>query len=178
MFDSNGHFTSILTQSRVAKYIANRSVELGEFGRLQIKDLPIVSKNITKIKEGERLINAFLTIYSHNVTGVAVVDEKDNIIGNVSLSDFKDIGFRVDQFPKLFIPISSFLNKKDEGRNVPKLVWTDNTTTLSDMLIQLRNEGVHRIYIREDKESPTGVVTMTDIMNLFCKALKSQAYDR
>jgi len=178
VFDSSGQFTSILTQSRVARYISNRSLELGEFGRIEIRNLPIISKNLKTINENERLINAFLTIYSHNVTGIAVVDEENKIVGNISLSDFKDIGFRVDQFPKLFIPISTYLKKKNEGRNVPKLVWAKDTTSLNDLLTQFRIDGVHRIYITEERGDPIGVVTMTDVMVLFASVLGSQEYDR
>lgn len=106
------------------------------------------------------------------------MDEENKIVGNISLSDFKDIGFRVDQFPKLFIPISTYLKKKNEGRNVPKLVWAKDTTSLNDLLTQFRIDGVHRIYITEERGDPIGVVTMTDVMVLFASVLGSQEYDR
>lgn len=173
VIDSFGRFSSVITQSRIIRYLAYRSMELGELGERSIDGLSIISKDLVTIDSNEKLVDAFLKIYTYDVSGLGVVDKNGKLIGNVSASDFKDIGFSAGMFKKLFIPIESFLNRKIEGESVPKLVWSYKTTHLSDILYKLRSNRVHRVYILDENDEPYGVVTMTDILNLFNSVLQN-----
>jgi len=173
VIDSFGRFSSVITQSRIIRYLAYRSMELGDLGEMDIDSLSVISKDLITIDCNEKLVDAFLRIYTYDVSGIGVVDKNGKLIGNVSASDFKDIGFSAGMFKKLFVPIESFLNRKIEGENVPRLVWAYKTTHLSDVLYKLRSNRVHRVYILDENDEPYGVITMTDILNLFNTMLQN-----
>lgn len=150
-------------------------MELGELGDKEIRNLPLMSTNLITIYSHERLLDAFLKIYNYNVSCVGVINEDGKIVGNISISDFKDIGFSAGMFQKLFIKCSEFLDRKIEGQDLPKLIWTLPTSTFREVLFKLRVNGIHRVYVVDSEDSmyPEGVITLTDIMNLFGEALKS-----
>lgn len=175
VIDAQGRFSSVITQSRITRFLANRSMELGELGDKEIRNLPLMSTNLITIYSHERLLDAFLKIYNYNVSCVGVINEDGKIVGNISISDFKDIGFSAGMFQKLFIKCSEFLDRKIEGQDLPKLIWTLPTSTFREVLFKLRVNGIHRVYVVDSEDSmyPEGVITLTDIMNLFGEALKS-----
>jgi len=173
VIDSFGRFSSVITQSRIVRFLAFRNMELGELGDVTIDGLSIVSKDLVTINGTEKLVDAFLKIYTHDISAVGVVDTNGKIIGNVSVTDFKDIGFSAGMFKKLFITIDKFLDRKIEGQNIPKLVWAYKTTHLNDVLYKLRSNRVHRVYILDENDEPYGVITLTDILNLFNSLLQT-----
>jgi len=175
VIDSQGRFSSIITQSRIVRFLANRSMELGSLGDQEVRNLPLMSTNLVTIYSYERLLDSFLKIYNYNISCVGVIDEEGKLIGNISITDFKDIGFSAGMFQKMFITNSQFLNRKIEGQDLPHLIWCYPKTSLRDVLFKLRVNGIHRVYIvdSEDTMFPEGVITMTDILNLFGEAIST-----
>jgi len=168
VIDSRGRFSSVITQSRIVRFLANRSMELGELGMKTIQDLNISSPLEVTVTTDDRLIDAFLKIFNAGVSGVPVLNSASRIVGNISISDLKDIGFSAEMFRKLFITCGVFLDNKIEGQHFPKLIWTYSDTRFSDVLFKLRITGVHRVYVVKSPDMIcTGVITMTDILRLF-----------
>jgi len=168
--DSFGRFSSVLTQSRVVRFLANRSMELGAIGDMTLSGLGLDSPaaKLIFVKSDDKVLDAFLAIYNQRVSGTAVLDNTGRIIGNISISDLKDIGFAAGMFRKLYQNVGSFLERKVEGQDVPKLVWTYSSSPLRDVLYRLRANGIHRCYLVEnDSMKPAGVITLTDILRVF-----------
>lgn len=146
-------------------------MEIGDLGYKRIDELGIMSDFMVTVKDTDRLIDSFLTIYREGVSGVAVLNSQNRIVGNISLSDLKDIGFAAGMFRKMFIPNYEFINRKIEGQDLPKLVWTYGSSIFKDVLYKLRVNGVHRVYVVQEDMIPRGVITLTDILRLFNTSL-------
>jgi len=167
--DSMGRFSSVLSQSRLVRFLANRNLEMGSLGDFSVQSLGLgTSGKLVTIRHDEKILNAFMKIYEEHVSGVGVLDDNGRIVGNISVSDLKDVGFTGDMFGKVYETAKVFLRRKIEGLGIPKLVWTYNTSPLRDVLYRLRANGIHRVYIvNTENMYPRGVVTLSDILTLF-----------
>lgn len=159
---------SVLSQSRLVRWLTNRpEKELGSLTSQRVMSLPIGSENVIKVNQNSSLIDALMTIRNKNISGVAVVDEKDKLIGNVSMSDIKSIGSKGEFIKVLNIPCKEFIMSKIEGHPVPRLVSLKDTATLYDVLEMMKNTHVHRVYIVSNDNTIKRVITLTDILKLF-----------
>lgn len=166
--DPAGRFSSVITQSRIVRFLANRSLELGAMGMKTVSELNIAAPLTVTVRHNERVLDAFLKIFNFGISGVPVLNEQNRIIGNISISDIKDIGFSAQMFRKLFVTCEQFLDSKIIGQSLPRLIWAYNTSYFSDVLAKLTMNGVHRIYIVKSYDMICdGVITLTDILRLF-----------
>lgn len=166
--DNEGHLTSILTQTRLLRYLANRAGELGPLASVSIKRLGLGNNPVIGIKHTEPVINAFLKIYQYNVGGVAVFDDEERIIGNISISDLKDVGYSLDMFRKMFIKANQFIRRKIEGADVPRVVWVTKDSDIEDILNKFRQHWIHRVYITDPKtRKAVDVISASDMISIF-----------
>ena len=109
-----------------------------------------------------------MKMYNLNVSGVAVVDDTDTVVGNISVSDLKDIGYGANMFRRLYVSSGTFLNRKVEGGLVPKLVYANRSTTIKEVVERYRDNRIRRVYVvTAGFHKPLGVITLTDVMSTF-----------
>jgi len=126
------------------------------------------NRPVATIPRSSRTIDAFVTMYTENVTGLAVVDEANQVVGNMSLSDLKEMEYSAQMFRGLYIPVSEFILRKRLPYTRSSLVWVDKYDTIMEVLNKFRKHRVHRVYILDlGSKIPTGVISLTDIMYLF-----------
>lgn len=166
--DEGGHLTSILTQTRLVRYLSNRAHEMGKITEIPLRRFGLGNNPVIGIDENEPVINAFLKIYQYNIGGIAVFNKDKHIIGNISISDLKDIGYSLDMFRKMFVKANQFISRKVEGSDVPKLVWSTREGNIKEILGRCRAHWIHRVYII-DSETRKGidVISASDIISLF-----------
>jgi len=166
--DSEGHLTSILTQTRLVRYLANRVNEIGPITNIPIERLGLGNNPVIGIKHTEPAINAFLKIYQYNIGGVAVFNDEDKIIGNISISDLKDVGFSLDMFRKMFVKAKQFLYRKVEGADVPRVVWVSKQSSITELLNKFKQHWIHRIYMLDPKtRKAVDVISASDMISIF-----------
>jgi len=154
--------SSILSQSDVIRFLLDvmnlkKNDELVDVGAKPVDHFDLVPGLVVSIKAENRLLTAFEVIIANNVNGIAVVDEKGELKGNLSASDFK--GFTEKNFYDLDAP----LEKVIAGQ---KPVTCRRDTTLHDVLRLYMNYRIHRVYIVDEHNRPIGIVSMTDVMKI------------
>jgi len=124
-------------------------------------------------------------MYQQDVSGVAVINPNSELVGNISVSDLKDIGYSLTVFHTLYVPCRQFLARKIEGSSpetplhlsltfsqkgmeVP-LVYVMKSTPLSAVMEKFKFHQIRRVYIVESPSNlrPLGVITHTDVLELF-----------
>lgn len=118
------------------------------------------------IENSQPLIKAFATILRNGITGVAVVDSQQKILGNISASDMK--GMSVSNFWKLDYKIDDLL--QDSYYRMPPLRFSPQTP-LSDIISEMATKKVHRVYIVDEQQRPQVAVTMSTVINILAKNL-------
>jgi CBS-domain-containing membrane protein len=117
-----------------------------------------------------------------------IVDKKNKVLGNVSLSDIKVtylalscvlqlhltllqiIGKRGNEFMTLHLPVLEFLKASGQERPYPIITYNkhDHFKSILDKLVTFR---VHRIYYTDEQGCLLGVVSLTDVIKFiaaFC----------
>jgi CBS domain-containing protein len=125
------------------------------------------------INANELALNAFLRIRDAKVSGIPIVDPDlgGRMIGNISASDIKEIGWSAEFFNKLFMSSKDFARHCDAAREarkqLPRVVWCRPDFSLFQVLLMLRQYKVHRVYVLDDRGAPAQCITMTDILKIF-----------
>lgn len=165
VIDSFGKLISFITKSNIIEFLSQQNMELGALGDKDLDYLSLISKDIITVEKDEKAINAFHKIYTHGISGVGVIDEKCNIIGNISFPDLELMGFSNDIFKSLCMPTEEFLRIKEKHRT--KVIKTLKSSSLREMLSNLREGTVQRIYVLTKDDLLYGVIPLTSIIFLF-----------
>jgi len=173
VFDINGNFVNVLTQHMLVQWLAQRSFEeIGQLSSKSIQTLRLGLQRVIRVHKNTALLHAFMRMHDVNVSGVAVVDDFNRVIGNISTTDFQEIGSGVINFRKLYLSCETFLNQKLQGKNTPQLLYVHKDQSVRDVLDIFYRYKIHRVYIVErDTFAPVGVISDGDIILLFANAL-------
>ena len=97
------------------------------------------------------------------VGALGIVDTNGELVGTLSASDVR--GMQEQDLPQLFLPVMTFLRKR--GINNRKPIFVGIESTLEEVIKEMLDGRVHRVWICSDDKKPIGVVTMTDIVRLW-----------
>jgi len=181
--DNSGNMISIITQSRIIQLIASLVDEVPSCKR-SIRELGLGFKKVLAVREDQIVYKAFRSMVGRKVTCLAVVNEEDKLVGNLSVTDFKLAGYRSQYWNYLGYPVADYLKELSSKsavhlRSSPFYSWGRNPKTDSpvQLVISVRPEDslgmvikyitffrVHRVYIVDDEHRPLGVITLTDLL--------------
>jgi len=174
--NSNGEFTSILTHYRFAQWLDNHSNEMGDFTNMSVGQFQLGYKKVHRMHQSRRVIDIFLQMKNLGVSGLAIVNDEIKLVGNISVSDLKDIGGNAQNFITLWADATTFINSREYGANVPKLVYVTPHNTIKEVLSRLHTYGIHRVYVVENNTHyPIGVISCADIISFFWAGLLGAA---
>jgi len=160
----DGEVIGVVSQSDVVRLLSKNIPTISQTANKTISELGLNTNFVVTIKNDATLIEAFNLILTSGVSGIAVVNFSDgSLINNLSASDMRGLTeqsfFRLEvQLHQLFAGISK----------MPPVTCRPNAH-LSDVLKQIESTGVHRVYIVDDHNRPTGVIALTDILRLFSR---------
>jgi len=172
--NEEGQITGLVTQSAVVAYIAKQDL-LKHKKDKSLEQLQLGLKPILSISYKERAINGFRKLHKEKVSGLAIIDDDSKIFSNLSGKDLrvirgKDPLFKDShdyQFNRLMLPIHEFLSiERMNDINARSPIFSCGTNeTLCSCLSKIISLKVHRIYIRDEKSFPAGVISLRDIIN-------------
>jgi len=166
-------FSSILTQYTVVEWIASRPVEeIGELASKTVDTFKLGYRDVIRVNHRRTILEAFLYMDGIGVSGIAVSDDNDRLIGNISATDLRDIGFGAENFRILYSDCASFIEHKQKTNKIPKLVAVNRDSTIKEVLDKFGGHHIHRVYVvEEDSNLPVGVISDGDIIALFATAI-------
>jgi len=165
--DNDGTLLTIITQSHIIRLINDHLDHLGDLPSQSIRQLGIGYRKVVTVKHDSVTLEAFKKIAEESVSGVGVVDDNGNIIGNVSATDLKLIGHNGELLSLLQSPVESFLEVikgTNEGVERGSVVSVCSDDTFGDVIRRVVLHRVHRIYI-VDNLKPVGVFSLSDILS-------------
>jgi CBS domain-containing protein len=161
---SDGQITNILTQTAMLEVIANNLGSFEAITKLPISELGLgLTHAVFSVTLEDSTWEAFRVMHEKNVSAVAVLDEKGAIIGNISAVDVSNKILDPAQFATLSKPISAFFVK---GLAINTVKPTD---TLEHVIRTFQATRVHRLYVVDGNNKPTGVVALRDVLAQFVR---------
>jgi len=122
-------------------------------------------QKLVTISSQHSALEGFRRMFRQGVAAVAVVDESGVIVGNLSSSDIRD--FDLEHLNDCAdMKVITYLKKFNLLREV---VACSPTESLEEVIKKLINGKVHRVWVVNLKNIPVGLITMTDVINLFAR---------
>jgi CBS domain-containing protein len=163
--DRNQILKNLITQSRIVSLV--NMMEAPILGK-SLQDLNVGTRNVVTIRNTETAYKGFQTMISKKISGLAVVNETGELLGNLSVADIKLVGWNADYWNLLGLSIKEYLQQLashpksvirdynfftvDKPQNV--ILKVRPSDKLSDVVKMMRFFRVHRIYIvGEDKKT-------------------------
>jgi len=163
ILNDQNQLVSVFSQSFMLNYITESDSKIGTKLNKPISECTHFFKPVATVQEYTLTINAFNEMVSKNITGVAVVSEKNQIIGSLSLRDLKEIVDQKEMFKILFKNVKDFLKDLDNERP-RKIITVQKEDTLKMAIDNLKIMKVHRIFIVDKQSNPIGVISLKDIL--------------
>jgi CBS-domain-containing membrane protein len=130
-----------------------------------VKELPeLVTRKIFDMKDNEVAITGFQRMANEGVSSLAIIDKDGCFVSNLSQSDLR--GLTSNLIQRVRMPVLDFLKEAHQGA-VPPVVGINEETPLCDVMTKMLESKVHRVWILDSNNKPTGVISMTDVIRLF-----------
>jgi len=172
ILDENNTVMGMLSQSDILKFVCSEIENLGKLAKLTLEQLQfqIGVRFVVKVTTDSPVIKALELMDSAHVTAVAVVDSNDsnNLVANLSASDIK--GLQTNLFSTLTLPIYQYF-ALNSGMFKP-VMTCKLSSTIETIVLKLIMFRMHRLWVIDDKDTPIGVITLTDVMKLLAKAVE------
>jgi len=166
VLDSSGELITLITQSQIVSIIHKHMKELGPITHKTVNEmeLGLCMGEIVSVPLTALAIDAFKLMHSKGVSAVAVVNEKNELVGNISASDLKQIGYDAKMFSKLYLKIDEFMKHIPPNDVFNGPICVQKTATYEEVVEKLQLAQVHRIYVVGNDKKPIGVISQLEIL--------------
>jgi len=172
VLDDNLKPLSILTQSRMIRLAATMMENIPN-AKKTISELGLDKKSqIQAVDENFPALEAFKQMIENKVCAVAVVTSSGEIVGTISETDIRQVGFNLKFFFYLSLTCKGYLEHVriyDSTRTVPSNVdpiCVKPTSTIEDVIKTLNYYSIHRVFVIDQNRKPIGVVSASDVMSV------------
>ena len=167
----SGELVSLVTQSQVVQVLYPHISEFA-FASRTVGELQLGYRQTGTVSTNVATKEAFKKLHANRFDGLAVTDEKDALVGNISLSDLSLIGYDGSMFKRLMWPLSKFL----EGRlakphshkakhGLAGILSVSPQDTILAVFEKFHQTEVHRLYV-EQQGKLLGVILLGDLLRL------------
>ena len=169
VIDGSGELVSLLSQSRITQFLSQHMLKF-----------PIVNKSIGELSLGLRphiicvkatdlTVSAFHAMRKNRVSGVGVVDDSGALIGVLSVTDLRSVGYDDQLFRRLYTTVGDFIaTAQNANAAKPRTVITVKLNNSVAQVFELFNKyGIHRLYVVDAENRPIGVISLGDLLKLF-----------
>lgn len=173
--DSDGAVAAIISQAQILKFL-NANLDKLDGVSQTLEEANIGSTTMVVGHDTQNAITSFATMIGIGISHLALVSEDGMLLGNLSVKDIKGI---VDGgFPNLTKPVIEYVNiirRMTIDEKAP-VIHVDKSETVGRTIQRLVATKLHRIYLtsstggkspRGVRYTPTGVVSIRDILSLF-----------
>ena len=171
----SGELVSLLTQSQVVA-VLHPFIKDFSFATMTVGDLKLGYRQTGSVSLTMPTKDAFKKLHSARFDGLAVTDEKDALVGNISVSDLSLIGYDGSMFKRLMWPLSKFLegrlakpNSHKAKHGLAGILSVSPQDTIQAVFDKFHQTEVHRLYIEQNGKL-LGVILLLDLLRLVCEA--------
>jgi len=164
--DAEGTLVNFLTQSALVDYLSKNISKLGDCVDKSVGEVLLGCKPVVKVNINRNAIDAFKLMAEHKVSAIAVVDDDNHLISNLSARDIRTIATDQKVISGLFTPIRNFLLAVYSERvlETSPAISCSTKDTLGVVLRKLAVSKVHRVYVVDNSHSVIGVISLSDIL--------------
>jgi len=153
----------LLSQSDLVSFL-HRNIH--KFGSAKDKTVQeaFKKKQVHTITTKRSALDGFQTMRLQQVSAVPVIDDNGALLATLSGSDLR--GFCYEKMADVLLPILEFLNLQHGGAVKPSITCK-STDSVGHVIEQFVSNHVHRLWVVDDNNHPTGVVSLGDVALYF-----------
>jgi len=171
IIDEDRRLVNLITQSQVIDFVAQNLDLMGPRKNKPLSEIPELFHFVEKILSDQEVIESFKLMEKKNVSGIAVVNAEDVLVGVISTKDLKGIAIDGKWASRLFLTLDAYfqevLTEYPNTRRPSDPVFVSPNDTLGTVIQLIHTNKVHRVFICDEKKRPIGVVGLKEI----CKEL-------
>jgi 5'-AMP-activated protein kinase regulatory gamma subunit len=175
VIDNDGKVVNLITQSVILDILENNSPEMGPVVNSKISELEAIHPQVITITEkGNTVMDAFTLLTKNRISAVPIVNEKNQIVGTVSVKDIRMIAKEKAVIKVLYQTLTAFLEATRKDFDTPnKPITVKSDVTLKTVIKNMCENRIHRLYVTDADNKVTGVVSITDVIRVVLKHLEA-----
>ncbi|KAF9580787.1 cell separation during budding [Lunasporangiospora selenospora] len=175
VMDSAGDLTGILSQSSTLDYLMRHLSEFPQLQPMMQQTLQqcglLTNTKVLSVKADDKVLDALITMSTHSVSSLAVLDDQGILLGNISMTDIQYI-MRNLKASWLWLSSFQFMSKirlergVETGEDQYPVLDVNSKSTFGYTLSKLQATKVHRLWVVNDSGAVVGVVSLTDVFRI------------
>jgi len=164
---------NLVTQSGIIAFLSANVTKLGDIANKTVEELNLGTHPVIAIHANKTAMEAFQLMHEAKVSAVAVVDDQHRLIANIGVKDFRTLVKGGESFFGLLkLNIRQFLVKMHENEIdiINPGICCSNKAKVAVVVGKLAVTRIHRIYIVDNHDTPTHVVSLFDVLKVFADA--------
>jgi len=173
---------TIITQSMFISWIRQHKSLLGSLRTVLVSDIVDELKDdCVCVHQDKKTINAFNTMASKKISGVAVVDDEGLLVTGISIRDLRTVGTSGEFFHRLYRSIKEFkkLAREEHSILAPRTHYSKKQVprkglcvalddTFENVLDKMYDGNIHRVFVVEDtsRPKPLKVISQVDMLRM------------
>jgi CBS domain-containing protein len=139
-----------------------------QIARLMAYDIAVLLDSIRTpilIESKTNLLEGLEKMMDSNVSALGMVNDKGELVGNLSSSDLKGLRFSDKDFSIFEMSITEFLKSYSPLSLEP--VTVVSSAKFSDLFELIVEKKIHRIWVVDADKKPTHLISLTDVLRYF-----------
>eukprot|EP01133_Synstelium_polycarpum_P007977 gene7977-9372_t len=171
------HIVNLVTQSAITSFLAKNIDKLGPWVNSSLRELGFKEKPVISINYHKRALEAFQLMAQNRVNGIAVTDEKNQILANISARDLKELLNETRIFENLYLSVGEFISKvrMQDYKAVHPSICSSMDEPLQKLITRMAAAKIHRVYILDDDRKPIGVISLHDILEKILEQINNDS---
>jgi len=177
----SGTIVNIVSQSDLVHFLSMHTLSFSSMSHRTVAELGIGLGQVVRVNVKASTLIALRLFYEIGITGIAVVDDNNHLIGNFSSTDLQNItnekfryGLPFNEFLQM-VHSEHYVEMKCPMYTTKEPLAIKLSSSIEAVLLRMSLEKVHRLYIVDDQMTLTGVITLTDIIQCL---LQEKIYDK
>jgi len=169
---ADGHLTNLISQSRILRFVNVMALPIME---KTVRELNLGTGKVICVDQNEKVFTAFRIMWEKSINGIGVL-MKGKLIGNISVSDIKLIGWNAEFWDLLGLSAYEYLSEmsKYTQRSTDHVICCRQEDTLGNAIKIMCYYNIHHLYITDYQRQPLSILSIRDILQLLLKKCKFQ----
>jgi CBS domain-containing protein len=169
VIDGAGELVSLLSQSRITLYLADHLIKF-DFAKKTVGELKLgLRDTVICVKDTDLTVAAFNAMRKNRVSGVGVVNASGLLIGVLSVTDLRSVGYDEHLFKRLYSTVAEFLKvaHRHNSHKPQSVITVSAENTVGDVFALFSKYSIHRLYVVDELKKAIGVISLGDVLKLF-----------
>lgn len=173
--DEEQKIDAIVSQSAVLDFLYSNLEKFATKAKKSVADMLSNRADVTEVltmPESSPAFEAFELMLKNKVSAVGIVNEDGKLVGVISATDLRIIGPHCATLALLFDPVKDLLDQSRELNTamLVRVVKATTSDTLGIVIESMQDNKVHRVFVVDEDDKPTCVLSMKDVLNEFLSA--------